>query len=220
MIHLIGERGSRKVGAPLNHVPYKGVPPVVQDLLGKQIDLTFVPLGGSTADLVESGKVRVFGSSGATPSTRLPKVPAPSTLDPALADFVHTSWAAVFVPRSTTEAAALRLQRADAAGRQKCIAAAGRCSPPRSAATLFGLCPWISTCDGALSALGRPQSTAKKATKHALAHVAFTTSLSAWRSAQAASSRASPNTARRVPGGGPDHRRGRLVRRFHRSSRP
>jgi len=85
MIHLIGERGSRKVGAPLNHVPYKGVPPVVQDLLGKQIDLTFVPLGGSTADLVESGKVRVFGSSGATPSTRLPKVPAPSTLDPALA---------------------------------------------------------------------------------------------------------------------------------------
>jgi len=115
MIHLIGERWSRKVGAPLNHVPYKGVPPVVQDLLGKQIDLTFVPLGGSTADLVESGKVRVFGSSGATPSTRLPKVPALSTLDPALADFVHTSWAAVFVPRSTTEAAALRLQRSLAA---------------------------------------------------------------------------------------------------------
>ena len=115
MIHLIGERWSRKVGAPLTHVPYKGVPPVIQDLLGKQIDLTFVPLGGPTADLVESGKVRVFGSSGATPSARLPKVPLLSTLDPALADFVHTSWAAVFVPRATTEAAALRLQRALAA---------------------------------------------------------------------------------------------------------
>jgi tripartite-type tricarboxylate transporter receptor subunit TctC len=96
-------------------VPYKGVPPGIQDLLGKQIDLSFVPRGGSTADLVESGKVRVFGSSGATPSARLPKVPPLSALDLAFADFVHTSWAAVFVPRTTSEAGALRLQRALAA---------------------------------------------------------------------------------------------------------
>ena len=115
MIHLIGERWSRTVGAPLNHVPYKGVPPVIQDLLGKQVDLTFVPLGGSTADLVESGKVRVFGSSGATPAARLPKVAPLSTLDPALADFVHTSWAAVFAPRATSDVAVSRLQRALAA---------------------------------------------------------------------------------------------------------
>ena len=120
MIHLIGERWSRKVGAPLNHVPYKGVPPVIQDLLGKQIDLTFVPLGGSTAELVESGKVRVFGSSGATASARLPKVPPLSTLDPALSDFVHISWAAVFVPRATAE----RRRAAPASGAGR---GAGRC---------------------------------------------------------------------------------------------
>ena len=115
MIHLMGERWSRKMGAPLNHVPYKGVPPVIQDLLGRQVDLTFVPLGGPTVELVESGKVRVFGSSGAMASARLPKVPTLSTLDPALSDFVHTSWAAVFVPRATPEAAALRLHSALAA---------------------------------------------------------------------------------------------------------
>lgn len=115
MIHLMGERWSRKIGAPLNHVPYKGVPPVIQDLLGRQVDLTFVPLGGATIEMVESGKVRVFGSSGAMPSARVPKVPTLSTLDPALSDFVHTSWAAVFVPRATPEAAALRLHAALAA---------------------------------------------------------------------------------------------------------
>jgi tripartite-type tricarboxylate transporter receptor subunit TctC len=59
MIHLVGERWSRMVGAPLTHVPYKGVPPVVQDLLGSQIDLTFLPVGGSTVNLVDSGKLRV-----------------------------------------------------------------------------------------------------------------------------------------------------------------
>jgi len=115
MIHLMGERWSRKVGAPLNHVPYRGVPPVIQDLLGRQVDLTFVPLGGPTIELVESGRVRVFGSSGAIASARLPKVPTLSTLDPALSDFVHTSWAAVFVPRATSEASALRLHAALAA---------------------------------------------------------------------------------------------------------
>jgi tripartite-type tricarboxylate transporter receptor subunit TctC len=115
MIHLMGERWSRKVGAPLTHVPYKGVPPVIQDVIGNQVDLTFLPLGGSTAELVESGKVRVFGSSGATPSTRLPKLAPLATLDPLLSDFVHISWAAVFVSRATSEPAALRLHRALAA---------------------------------------------------------------------------------------------------------
>ena len=42
-------------------------------------------------------------------------MPPLSTLDPALSDFVHTSWAAVFVPRATPEPAVLRLHRALAA---------------------------------------------------------------------------------------------------------
>jgi tripartite-type tricarboxylate transporter receptor subunit TctC len=112
MIHLIGERWSRKVGAPLTHVPYKGVPPVVQDLLGGQIDLTFIPVGGSTINLAESGKVRVYGSSGAAVLPKLPRVPLLSELDPALSDFVHTTWAAIFVPRSTAEPTVQRLHRA------------------------------------------------------------------------------------------------------------
>jgi tripartite-type tricarboxylate transporter receptor subunit TctC len=116
MIHLVGERWSRKVGAPLTHVPYKGVPPVVQDVLGGQVDLTFVPVGGPTVALLDSGKVRVYGSSGPTVLPKLPRVPLLSALDPALTDFVHTTWAAVFVPRTTPEAAVQRLQRALAVG--------------------------------------------------------------------------------------------------------
>ena len=115
MIHLVGERWARKVGASLTHVPYKGVPPVVQDLLGGQIDLTFLPVGGPTVSLVESGKLRVYASSGATVLPKLPRVPLLSTLDPALAGFVHTTWAAVFVPRAASEQAAQRLHRTLAA---------------------------------------------------------------------------------------------------------
>jgi tripartite-type tricarboxylate transporter receptor subunit TctC len=64
MIHLLGERWSRKVGAPLTHVPYRRVPPAIQDLVGRQVDLSFIPLGGFTAELVESGRMRVYDSTG------------------------------------------------------------------------------------------------------------------------------------------------------------
>jgi len=103
MIHLVGERWSRMVGAPVTHVPYKGVPPIVQDLLGGQIDLTFLPVGGSTVSLIETGKVRVYGNSGANVLAKLPRVPTLSTLDPALAGFVHITWAAAFVPRAAAD---------------------------------------------------------------------------------------------------------------------
>ena len=115
MIHLVGERWSRMVGAPLTHVPYKGVPPIVQDLLGGQIDLTFLPAGAPTVAMIESGKLRVYGSSGATVFPKLERVPLLSRLDPAMAGFVHSTWSAVFVPRAAPEQAAQRLHRSLAA---------------------------------------------------------------------------------------------------------
>ncbi|WP_260499327.1 tripartite tricarboxylate transporter substrate-binding protein [Aquabacterium sp. J223] len=47
--------------------------------------------------------------------TQLPKVPALSTLDPALRGFVYEAWGALMVARGTPEAAAARWQRAFAA---------------------------------------------------------------------------------------------------------
>ena len=60
MIHLLGEQWARKNGISINHVAYKGVPPVTQDIMGGQIDLTFLPLGGNTLSIVESGRVKAL----------------------------------------------------------------------------------------------------------------------------------------------------------------
>ena len=95
MIHLLGSQWSRKTGVPINHVSYKGLPPIITDLLGSQIDLTFAPFGGSIPQLLESGKVRIYGST--TPSPRMPSLPLLSKLDKSLGDFVYGAWAAVFV---------------------------------------------------------------------------------------------------------------------------
>jgi hypothetical protein len=57
-----------KVSAvPVLHVPYKGVPPMVQDLMGSQLDVAFVPVNGSTMGLIEQGKLRSLGITAATP---------------------------------------------------------------------------------------------------------------------------------------------------------
>ena len=112
MIHLLGEQFSRKSGVALNQVGYKGVPPVVQDLMGGQIDLTFLPLGGTTLSTIESGKIKAFGTTGQVASTKLPNVPPLSGIDKSLSEFVYGTWIAVLVPVNTPDATAVRLNKA------------------------------------------------------------------------------------------------------------
>lgn len=112
MIHLLGEQFSRKSGMPLNHIPYKGVPPAIQDLLGGQIDLAFLPLGGSTRGLIADGKLKAFGTTAPQPSVRLPNVAPLSTQDKELAGFVYGTWGAVFVPANLPQDTVRRMHTA------------------------------------------------------------------------------------------------------------
>jgi tripartite-type tricarboxylate transporter receptor subunit TctC len=111
MIHLLGERLARKAGFSLTQVPYKGVPPVLQDLIGGQIDLTFVPQS-AVRDLAATGKVKVLGTTAATASERLPDALPISKMDASLSDFVHGTWGAIFVPRSLPDEVVRRLHKA------------------------------------------------------------------------------------------------------------
>lgn len=100
MIHLLGEQLSKKSGAAITQVPYKGVPPLIQDLMGGQIDLAFLPQGGSIPTLVDTGKLRVYGTTFAEPSKRLPKVIPISRHNANFSDFIYGTWASALVPRN------------------------------------------------------------------------------------------------------------------------
>jgi tripartite-type tricarboxylate transporter receptor subunit TctC len=112
MIHLLGEKLARKNGFSLNHIVYKGVPPVTQDLMGGQIDLTFLPLGGNTLSMIESGKIKAYASTGPASSAKLPTVPAIAMSDKSQSDFVYGTWIALFVPIKTPSASIERLNKA------------------------------------------------------------------------------------------------------------
>jgi len=75
--HLMGELINLDAKVKLFHVPYKGAAPIINDLLGKQLDLAVVTLSGAQAH-VKSGGMRAIALSEKRRATAMPQVPTVS----------------------------------------------------------------------------------------------------------------------------------------------
>src|SRR5262245_23156210 len=71
--HIAGEVFNREAKVKLNHVPYKGAGPALNDLLGGQIQLAFDPGVGLNA--ARSGKLRMVAVAGPLRHPDFPDVP-------------------------------------------------------------------------------------------------------------------------------------------------
>jgi tripartite-type tricarboxylate transporter receptor subunit TctC len=103
LYHLLGELMSKRVGAPLTHVPYKGGAPMIQDLVGGQIDFAFVPYQSSYVDLAKQGRIKVIASLADA------RLPAPFQdvqsykQTKLFKDFEYSIWTAYLVKRGTPQ---------------------------------------------------------------------------------------------------------------------
>ncbi len=94
--HLAGERFKVSAGVDLTHVPYKGVGPSLNDLLGGHIDLMFDTLSTSIPH-IKAGKLRAIAL--ATPE-RLASLPdVPTAVESGYPDYVINVWFGVAGPR-------------------------------------------------------------------------------------------------------------------------
>jgi tripartite-type tricarboxylate transporter receptor subunit TctC len=118
MIHLLGANWGQLCGIDLIHAPYRGVPPAVQDVVGGQIDLTFVPLGGLALDLINSGKLATFGSTSDEKITLLPTIAPLMAQTPLLKDFVYQAWGTLLVSTKMPQTHQEKLQQAFAQAMQ------------------------------------------------------------------------------------------------------
>lgn len=111
LFHLVSEDFRARAGIEMLHVPYKGTAPLLQDLVGGQIDLAFVPAGGSVPDFIGQGRLRAYGITRPQRDDRLPQVP---TLAQAagLERFDYELWGGLFVPRGVPEAQQRRINAA------------------------------------------------------------------------------------------------------------
>lgn len=102
MYHLVAERFKQQTNVKMLHVPYKGGAPLMQDLIGEQIDLVFFPLAGNLPSLIESGQIKAFGITTSSAHPNFPKI-QPISQVKGLKDFLFDIWIGVQLPKGTPE---------------------------------------------------------------------------------------------------------------------
>jgi tripartite-type tricarboxylate transporter receptor subunit TctC len=96
MYHIVSEYMAQTTGAKLLHVPYKGATPMLQDLVGQQIDITILPNLGASTQLLESRKLKAINVLDTQRMRTLPDTAAISESGLAQkAELVHSVWLAV-----------------------------------------------------------------------------------------------------------------------------
>jgi len=93
--HFVGLMFSRAAGVEMNHVPYKGGAPALQDLVGGQIASSYNPIG-EAMPFHKAGRIRILATTGARRSAFLPEVP--TLAESGYKDLVAETWLGLFGP--------------------------------------------------------------------------------------------------------------------------
>lgn len=109
ILHLASAMFLDEAGVQARHIPYKGVGPMVTDLIGGQVDFASAALPSVQAHL-KSGALKAIGMATAQ---RVPAAPEIATfVEQGLPDYVVEAWFAVIGPKGLP---ASHVQRAHAA---------------------------------------------------------------------------------------------------------
>ena len=96
--HLSGELFKAMAGVDMQHIPYKGSPPALQDVVGGQVTMTFDNIT-TALPLAKAGRLRALAVTTATRSAVAPEVP--TLAESGLPGFEVGSWQGVFAPSGT-----------------------------------------------------------------------------------------------------------------------
>jgi tripartite-type tricarboxylate transporter receptor subunit TctC len=104
--HLVTEMFKATAGIDMQHVPYKGGPAALTDLVGGQVDVMFETLA-ATLPLIKGGKLRAIAVSSAQRAAALPEMPTIS--ESGYPGFTGVPWVAMAAPIRTPKAIVARL---------------------------------------------------------------------------------------------------------------
>jgi len=96
--HLAPELFKTMTGTQMNHIPYKGAGPAMQDLLAGQVDLMFDGMG-SSAPQIRGGKLRPLAVTTTTRSPAFPDVP--TVQEAGVPGYEVTTWYGLWAPAGT-----------------------------------------------------------------------------------------------------------------------
>ena len=109
ILHLAAEMFVDEAGVKARHIPYKGVGPMVTDLLGGQIDFAVLALP-SVQQHIKSGALKAVGMCGDKRNAAAPDVP--TFVEQGLPRYVIDAWFGVLGPKGMSAAAVKKVHDA------------------------------------------------------------------------------------------------------------
>ena len=107
--HFAGEMFKAAAGVDLNHVPYKGSAPAMQDLIGGQVPISFDTNIASVPQM-KAGKIKALAVTTAKRIANAPEVP--TLAESGLAGFELSAWVSFVAPRGLPDAVRVTLVKA------------------------------------------------------------------------------------------------------------
>jgi len=104
--HLTGELFKLMTATDINHIPYKGTGPLLNDTVAGTVSFAFDQITG-VMPFVSSGRLRALGVTSPARNPALPDVPAVAE---ALPGFEAMAWVGVFAPAKTSPALTGKMQ--------------------------------------------------------------------------------------------------------------
>jgi tripartite-type tricarboxylate transporter receptor subunit TctC len=104
--HMNGEKFKLRAGIDAQHVPFKGTPEAITDVIGGRNDWFFAPLS-SALPLIRDGRLQALAVSTAQRSPALPDVP--TTVEAGVPGSDYTFWVGMLVPSATPAPVVKRL---------------------------------------------------------------------------------------------------------------
>lgn len=107
-LHLSGELFKKLAGVSMQHVPYKGSGPALNDVIGNQVPIMFDNLPSSSGH-IKSGTLRALGVTIKERAASFPDVP---TIAETIPGYETYTWNALFAPAGTPKEVVDRLNAA------------------------------------------------------------------------------------------------------------
>ena len=106
VFHLMGELFNETAGVKIKHVPYRGVAPAMQDVIGGHIPMVFISVANADA-AAKAGQVKILAVLEPARYSKLPNVPSMSEIIPAFRK--PSSWFGFFGPPGLPQPIVTRL---------------------------------------------------------------------------------------------------------------
>lgn len=107
--HLAMELFKQMAGVDITHVPYKGAPQAVTDVLAGHMNMMFNSIAPIVAH-IKAGRVRVLGIASSKRSSQLPEVP--TIAEAGVPGYESENWFGMFAPARTPKRIIARLNEA------------------------------------------------------------------------------------------------------------